>query len=592
MKNNVGVKQRVASDKYTGATTRGRTSLGPSVLAPPTETNPSPDNTDTAEAAPRTGEKRVRSSSSSSLSTHTPTPTAAGLDQSPAFATQKIGDPPAPSAQESETALEASRASPALAPLTMSYSQALQLMPTATQESEVDPTSTDSDMEQQVSSLADPTTPVTPEHRPLSFPSPHMTPTYRVPLPIGACTPPHQFEPIVHTFHLDTPAFVPNPSQATADTMARLLALRSQRTRRCDPQHALTRTVPTPTHGWPRVYPAAPDFLYTNIPEATLQKWLSEDSKGKKVIVQVMRQNSWCPPQCDTTANLLARTISAIYDSDKVRVATASEDIRGRSQQNPPYSFLVFGLTPMIAQSMVAKHCFATSLIQFLVYPLVYAATPCFIGSLGGLRNIGDDPSDAQNLREDLTMILLHNRRWYQAILAYATDVAAAAGDIIMDPDAATIRVMTKLSLGILNTKSPGGVEEPTVNLYLELPASTDLDQAFPTFIEAAHRVCFDTPLTGTGRFFTGFVCVNCRGITHPTGLCPFENEPDWVAITKPDQDDRTDPPSGAPPPPPPPPPGSPRNQGPTPRRDTPGSTTTLQTPSYRSSRGRGSGRF
>lgn len=595
MKNNAGLKHRVASDALTGATTRGRASLGtiaPSVAdvpAPPTDPPtvtipPSPD------AAPRAGEKRVRSSSSSSLSTHAPT--LLGADSAQAPVTQEdITEPITAITANIGTAPEAAPEALEPASPAQTHLPGPQPAPAEHPVNEPPAAAADTDMGSERTRYEDPTTP---EHRPLFFPPPHMTPTHRERRRTGSDTPPHLFEPIMHVFHHDTPALVPNPSQATEETMARLLALRSQRTRKCDPQQALTKLVPTPRDGWSRVYPAAPDFLYTNIPDATLQKWLSEDSKGKKTIVQVMRQNSWCPPQCDSTANMLARTLNAIYGTDRIRVATASEDIRGRSQQNSPFSFLVFGLTPDMAAGMIAKHCFATEFIQFLAYPLVYAATPCFIGSLGGLRNIGDDPSDINNLREDITSILLNNRRMFQALLAYATDIAAIAGDAIMDPEAATMRVLTKLTLGVLNTKTAGGIEEPTINLYLELPASTELDRAFPTFIEAAHRVCFDTPLTGTGRFFPGFNCINCRGITHPTGLCPFESEPEWMAITKPDHGDRADASSSSgapPPPPPPPPPSSPRNPGPPPRRDTPAPSSRLPGPPFRNPKGRGSGR-
>lgn len=580
LKDNAGVKHRTPNDKAKPAT-RGRPSLNAPVPAPEAAhsatTNPAatPGAALTTETAPRAGEKRIRSLSSSSLSTLTPA---------------TMGAPPEAleHAAQPSTAANTPRADQEGGQNTVvPYPQP---MPTGNPEGEASATCPASDDELEYS----PQTPVTPEHRPLTFPPPHMTPTSRNRRPAGSTTPPHLFEPVMHVFHHDTPRFVANPSQATAETMARLQALRSQRTRRCDPQQALTKLVPTPHDGWSRVYPATPDFLYSNIPEATLQKWLSEDSRGKKVIVQVMRQNSWCPPQCDSTANLLARTLNAVYATDKIRVATASEDVRGRSQQNAPFSFLVFGLTSEIATSMVAKHCFASEFIQFLVYPLVYAATPCYIGALGGLRNIGvdNDPSDLENLREDITSLMLHNKRMYNAILAYATDVAAASGDVIMDGYAAASRVLTRLGLGILNTKTAGGIEEPTINLYLELNASTELDRAFPTFVDAARGVCFDTAMTGTGRFFPGFICINCRGITHPTGLCPFESEPEWMAITRPDRDERTDSSSGSgPPPPPPPPPASPRNQGPPPRRDTPAPSARLPASSLRNPKGKGPGR-
>lgn len=185
--------------------------------------------------------------------------------------------------------------------------------------------------------------------------------------------------------------------------------------------------VSIPRNGWPRIFPPTPDHLYTNIPETTLNKWFTDTGKGHKVVVQVMRQNSWCTPQCDTTADLVARTIEAIYNIDKVRVATTSKAVRGCSQQNAPYSFLVFGLPENVAHLMVAQHCYMTELIQFLAFPLIHAATPCFLGSISGLRNIQDDPRDLETLRDNILTLLTDNYRMFSAVLEYATEVAGEA---------------------------------------------------------------------------------------------------------------------------------------------------------------------
>lgn len=103
-----------------------------------------------------------------------------------------------------------------------------------------------------------------------------------------------------------------------------------------------------------------------------------------------------------------------------------------------------------------------------------------------------------------------------------------------MDSNAAVKNALSHLIITILDTKSSGGVDGPTINIYLELPASSQLDEFFPLFIDAATRIIFDTPFMGQGRFFTGFTCTNCRGINHPTGLCSFEKVSGWDTITRP----------------------------------------------------------
>lgn len=562
-KDNAGGKHRVI-DK-TRAASKRRASLSASTAALDTATDgttplaaPPPDPTPATNAEtprteePRVGEKRVRSDSASSLSTQ-PIPGPAAPSTAPV--------PLAPAARPTpSTPIRTGAAAATAKPMTPS--------PTY-------PTS--------YGDLA---------------PSPpyqvQMIAKYRDRLTSEDPPAPHDLEPIFHTFHTDTPAMSPNPNhphRPSDATLERLLALRNQRTRKCDPQNSLTRLVPTPRYGWPRVFHPSPDFLYANLPDTTLDKWLADDNKGKKVIVQVMKQNSWASPQCDTTANLIVRTLEAYYDVEKIKVATASEDIRGRSQQNAPYSFLVFGLPTSVAERILAQHCFATAHIQFLAYPLIYAATPCFLGSILGLRNLGDDPDDIIRLSEDLVSILIRNPGMNRAIRTYAAEVAASAGDTIMDQDAAVTRVMHKFYIGLLSTKTHGGIKEPTITMYIELPASTELDRAFPTFVDAATRIAFETPLTGSGRFSRGFQCFSCRSTTHPTGLCPFETIQDWAEITKPDKDEANTPPPpshpGAPPPPP-----SPRHPGPPPpRRDNQAGPSRLPAPSFRSSRGPPPGR-
>lgn len=570
MKDNAGIKHRVAGDKVTRAVARGRASTGTQsdlLAVAPTDLPPAESIADstvdpTPTEEPNAGEKRVRSGSVSSLSALSAAETtvagAGDLDGPEALAI----DPVTPTrAQDADLPLPAPTEGLAVTSDAMPASPDLG----GTQTTAQDPPSTQ------------PIRPQTPD-----------SPTYRRPRREGEATPAHRLEPLGHVFHHDTPAIYPNPNRVTDVTLERLHVLRTQRIRKCDPQTALVNIVPTPRHGWPRIYPAAPDFLYANLPDATLDKWLTADGKGEKVIVQVMRQNSWCAPQCDTTANLLVRTIEGIFGAEKVRVATASEDVRGRSQQNAPFSFLVFGLTAEVAAKLLDRHCFATELIQFLAYPLIYAATPCFLGSLGGLRNIGDDPSEIAFLQEDIVELMLDNRRMYQAILAYAQDVAALAGDSIMDPIDAANRVLSKLSLGVLDTKSSGGIEEPTINIFLELPASYELDRAFPILVDAAKRITFDTAYMGTGRFFAGFACHNCRGTTHPTGMCSFEYVPEWEAITRPDRVEPSGPSSSSQPTAPAP---SPRTAGPTPRRDAHPGSSKLAAPSFRAAKGHTNGR-
>ena len=84
--------------------------------------------------------------------------------------------------------------------------------------------------------------------------------------------------------------------------------------------------------------------------------------------------------------------------------------------------------------------------------------------------------------------------------------------------------------LNILSQKDIGtglGQSYPAWNVYICPPTNDHL--AMKKWRETIRDTTFATFINGTGSTVKLFKCTICRGIDHPTGMCPFPNQPGWV---------------------------------------------------------------
>ena len=91
--------------------------------------------------------------------------------------------------------------------------------------------------------------------------------------------------------------------------------------------------------------------------------------------------------------------------------------------------------------------------------------------------------------------------------------------DIIVYPDEIDA-ILDKLHIERINIMKEGGIVQPSVNMYL-LDVNYD-DKQWDELHRAAGKMSFTHPLFSIGKYYKGWICGKCHGITHPTGLCPL----------------------------------------------------------------------
>jgi hypothetical protein len=106
-----------------------------------------------------------------------------------------------------------------------------------------------------------------------------------------------------------------------------------------------------------------------------------------------------------------------------------------------------------------------------------------------------------------------------------------AGDEIIVYPEEIDF-VLNKLHIERVDIIKEGGIAQPSVNMYL-LKAQYS-DKQWDDLRQAASKTSYAHPLFGIGRYYKGWICGRCHGVTHPTGLCPFLSLEDDVPMTDP----------------------------------------------------------
>lgn len=88
--------------------------------------------------------------------------------------------------------------------------------------------------------------------------------------------------------------------------------------------------------------------------------------------------------------------------------------------------------------------------------------------------------------------------------------------------------ILDSVTLYRIENKSSGGIEATALNLYIDIPEPSP--EQWNELTQAAGKAEYSTSFNGYGKWSKGWTCVQCRGIDHPAGLCPFITDvPDWA---------------------------------------------------------------
>lgn len=289
--------------------------------------------------------------------------------------------------------------------------------------------------------------------------------------------------------------------------------------------------------GFPLIYGPHANFHIDNLKRSQLRDWLSAPGAG--VLIHIMFQNSWDPERVPTLVNLVRGLITEHFDIDDFHVSPGLPEADPKRTAFAPYAFAILNLPEDVADKLVDQRCLANKKIAFIIYPFDYIAPTAFLGTIQGLVGL-QVPGSVKLLTRTFKGFWRKNEVW-NILLDYVYSTrnpgpGGPADDVSMENDDESkddTKAETLLDLFTLyrvEAKGQGSVDQSSLNIYLDLAHPSP--QLWKALNDAISRTKYDTSFNGCGRYNPGWACVQCRGVDHPAGLCPYHTDvPDWMDI-------------------------------------------------------------
>jgi hypothetical protein len=116
-------------------------------------------------------------------------------------------------------------------------------------------------------------------------------------------------------------------------------------------------------------------------------------------------------------------------------------------------------------------------------------------------------------------------------VLAKGQTVDGAGDDIIIGQEEVD-EIINKLYVERIDLAKGPNILQPSINLYI---LDTDFNNnEWKLLCKAANKTMYVHDLHGVGRYFSGWTCALCHGVTHPTGMCPYLQIEDDVPMSDP----------------------------------------------------------
>lgn len=319
----------------------------------------------------------------------------------------------------------------------------------------------------------------------------------------------------------------------------------------------ISRWVPTPPKGWPSIYGETPTYPYSNLHPGQRDEIMMEEG-AHNLMVLVFGENSWEEPKCNTIAGSVAQELSDYLNIEEVIVFPALPRNTPRLRNDPPWVYYVTGLDQEDATRLTDRHILASRAIQMEILPTIYFGPTGYGGTIEGLiatnlKNFTEVKHDL--LLRDIRAILFKHKGTHDAIMTYLLAIQPAGTaqlNTTQYDQCVQGFLRDDLKVKILQTKKGGSTPAPAVNMYFLLETNKDMHRR--CLLTQLLSVVYSTTRFGVGRYNPGWKCHSCRGVDHPSGLCPFRSIEHWDDIVS----------SSPPPPPPPADDHDPQNMGPT----------------------------
>lgn len=319
----------------------------------------------------------------------------------------------------------------------------------------------------------------------------------------------------------------------------------------------ISRWVPQPPKGWPFIYGETPTYPYSNLHPAQRDEIMMEEG-AHNLMILVFGENSWEEPKCNTIAGSIAEELCDYLNIEEVIVFPALPRNTPRLRNDPPWVYYVTGLDQENATRLKDRHILASRMIQMQILPTIYFGPTGYGGTIEGLiatnlKNFTEVKRDL--LLRDIRSILFKHKGTHDTIMTYLLaiqPVGNAQVDITQYDQCVEKFLLSDLKVKILQTKTGGNTPAPAINMYFRLDTNKDMHRR--SLLTQLLSVSYSTSRFGVGRYNPGWKCHSCRGVDHPSGLCPFRNISHWEDIVNPspppppadDQDSKSAGPSNA----------------------------------------------
>ncbi|KAF9234530.1 hypothetical protein BU15DRAFT_22859, partial [Melanogaster broomeanus] len=272
----------------------------------------------------------------------------------------------------------------------------------------------------------------------------------------------------------------------------------------------------TPPNGFP--IPQLGESVWRNTSYENKMRWPQKG--GPKAWVRVFKGQYEENAQ-EIVAKLrstITRLIHDEYLTQNLVVSTPVADHKLRERCPPPWHFLISGLSEACILALTTLTVCSSSEITCFFVPYEQPL-PAYICTL---ENFSFPDSDASNT--SIADVV-------QRTLLGAPEISQFLHNHLRAPDAsAALLSFHSIRVSSLIVTEPPGHRKTVWNIYCDSPPNLTLEDFFE-WSALIRRLRFHSEDygVGTARVETRqYVCVNCKSLDHPSGLCPFSRIYGW----------------------------------------------------------------
>lgn len=294
------------------------------------------------------------------------------------------------------------------------------------------------------------------------------------------------------------------------------------------PTHTTREYTPIPANGFPSIHGADPLWTVNNVTPAQAIDWLNLD--GAKVLVMIEKEVSHEPDRGAQLADALAKDIDANFNISGTRAIYGFSTVPTRIRRgDPPYTFCVYNLPSRVAQALLTTGSWRNKYLRYNCFP-TGRIPQTYLGALSGFCHTSSET--------DRMLIKSHiQTQWRNGPVGEVLDSILQPirrdnnGDLIFGEGGLVEKAINSLTLSRLDVKETGAVDKPALRLYIETGITGVED--WLRVKAAVESTKYEMSFLGCGIYKAAWYCDTCRGIDHPTGMCPYLSIPHDIPLTE-----------------------------------------------------------